>query len=118
VKYYFGVMTMKKLVSLAIALSPLMLILILISPSGVAQGTKDLDNYSGIELVANAQSKSSSDWYDNAWNFRTPVEVSNPCGGEQDGYQVQISLDESFNFAHVQSDGSLVGFMGSQRREC
>lgn len=53
--------------------------------------------------VATAQ---PADWYDPAWDFRRPVEVSNPCGIEVTDFQVQVTLGSSFDFSKALPDGS------------
>lgn len=45
------------------------------------------------------------EWYNNAWDFRVPVTLSN-AGGTLTDYQVRIALDASFPWSHVLSDGS------------
>ena len=48
----------------------------------------------------------SLDWYDGDWTYRVPVDILSPCGVEEIDYQVQITLDSSFDFSHALSDGS------------
>ena len=50
---------------------------------------------------ANAQ-----DWYDTDWQYRREVTIENPGATELTDYQVLITLDNSFNFVHVNADGS------------
>ena len=45
-------------------------------------------------------------WFDPNWRYRRPVLVSNPCGQATSDYQVQISLDSSFDFTKTKPDGS------------
>ena len=45
-------------------------------------------------------------WLDPDWSFRRPVLVSCPCGHQVSDFQVRITLDSSFDFAHAKSDGS------------
>ena len=45
-------------------------------------------------------------WYDTGWPYRRAIEVSNPCGEETTDYQVQITLDSTFDFGHALPDGS------------
>jgi len=40
------------------------------------------------------------------WDYRMPVEISNPCAEDLFGYQVLITLDNSFDFTLAQADGS------------
>ena len=49
--------------------------------------------------------RQSAGWLDPAWTQRTPVMVNN-TGGALANYQVQISLDASFDFGHANPDGS------------
>lgn len=58
----------------------------------------DLDE--PVTLQAEAQ-----DWYDTAWAYRRPIDITNPCGEETTDYQVQIVLDSSFDFSKAVSDG-------------
>ena len=54
--------------------------------------------------VASAQ---SVDWYDPGWDFRRPVEIPHPCGiGELTDFQVQVTLDDSFDFSQALPDGN------------
>jgi uncharacterized repeat protein (TIGR01451 family) len=45
-------------------------------------------------------------WLDPGWSYRRPVLVSCPCGRQVSGFQVKITLDSSFDFAHTQPAGS------------
>jgi len=55
--------------------------------------------------VVNAQG-----WYDPDWQYRNPVIVTNPTGNALTEFQVQISLDSSFDFAQLKNDGSDIRF--------
>ena len=52
-------------------------------------------------------------WYENGWSYRRPVSIASPCGAEVAGYQVQISLDSSFDFTKAKPDGSDLRFTTS-----
>lgn len=47
----------------------------------------------------------ANSWFDTDWPYRRPVTISNPCA-EVTGYQVQVTLDSSFDFNHALTDGS------------
>ena len=59
----------------------------------------------GVTSVVSAK-LSLSDWYDVGWSYRRPVNISNPCGEAVTDYQVQVTLDGSFDFSKALSDGS------------
>ena len=44
-------------------------------------------------------------WYDIAWPYRRAVGVSCSCGADVSDYQVQVSLDSTFDFSRALSDG-------------
>ncbi|SYZ72409.1 hypothetical protein TRIP_C20524 [Candidatus Zixiibacteriota bacterium] len=39
------------------------------------------------------------------WEYRKLVSISNPCGNDLSGYQVEITLDEEFDFSRALPDG-------------
>src|SRR5271166_5466887 len=45
-------------------------------------------------------------WYNAAWLYRDAVTISNAGSSALTSYQVQITLNSSFNFAQAKSDGS------------
>jgi predicted GH43/DUF377 family glycosyl hydrolase len=45
-------------------------------------------------------------WYDPGWPYRRAIEITNPCGEGTTDYQVQITLDSTFDFGHALLDGS------------
>ena len=45
-------------------------------------------------------------WYDPGWLYRRAVTISNPSLSALTDYQVQITLDSSFDFGNAKSDGS------------
>jgi hypothetical protein len=47
----------------------------------------------------------SQGWYDPDWKYRNSVIVTNPAGISLTDFQVQISLDNSFDFAKTENDG-------------
>jgi len=47
-----------------------------------------------------------SGWYDLNWLYRRPIVLTNQCGTPLTDYQILISLDNSFDFANANSDGS------------
>ena len=53
----------------------------------------------------NAPDLQSTSWFDAAWSYRRPVAISNSGSAVAD-YQVLITLNSSFAFAHANSDGS------------
>ena len=50
--------------------------------------------------VVNAQG-----WYDVNWQYRRPVSVPNSGGTTLTDFQVKITLDNSFDFSKVKTDG-------------
>src|SRR6185436_5372109 len=54
----------------------------------------------GFSLPAQAQS-----WLNSAWLNRTAVSISNPNGTTLTNFQVKVTLDGTFDFAHAQSRG-------------
>ncbi len=49
----------------------------------------------------------SQEWYDNDWSFRREINIPNPSGIEQTGFQVRISLSQdNFEFTYLNNDGS------------
>ena len=57
-------------------------------------------------LLALAVSTQAQEWYDTSWQYRIPVTVGSPCGEAVTDYQVQIVLDDSFDFSKPLEDGS------------
>lgn len=51
-----------------------------------------------------------SSWYDAAWEFREPVDISNPGGTVLNDYQVKVALGRTFDFSNTNSDGSDIRF--------
>jgi len=47
-----------------------------------------------------------STWFDTGWQYRKPVTITNPVGENLYEYQVQFSLDDTFDFSKVNNDGS------------
>ncbi len=60
----------------------------------------------GIIHLFTSEIVRSQDWYDTAWHYRNSVIVSNPVGSLLTDFQVQISLDNSFDFSNAESDGN------------
>ncbi len=57
-----------------------------------------------ISLLTMAVTKAQT-WYDQDWEFRRPVTISNPGGTALTDYQVLITLDNSsFEFTNANSD--------------
>jgi len=54
-----------------------------------------------------------SAWYDPDWQYRRPVTITNPDGTILTDYQVLISLNSSFDFIKVKSDGSDIRITGT-----
>jgi hypothetical protein len=48
----------------------------------------------------------STPWYDSAWAYRRPVTITCPCEQDVENYQVQVTLDDSFDFTEALPDGS------------
>lgn len=55
---------------------------------------------------------SGQDWYNNDWDFRMPVIISN-SGGALTDVQVKVTLDGTFSWAHTSNDGSDIRFTSS-----
>ncbi len=49
-------------------------------------------------------------WYDTDWQYRQTVTVANPTGTILTEFQVEITLDGSFDFSKAKNDGSDVRF--------
>ena len=47
-----------------------------------------------------------ADWLDPGWSYRRPVLVSCPCDSQASAFQVKVTLDGNFPFAHAKPDGS------------
>ncbi len=45
-------------------------------------------------------------WYHGNWRYRIPVTIANPSGSTLTDYQVQVTLNGTFNFAHALANGS------------
>ena len=45
-------------------------------------------------------------WYDTDWKYRSIITVSNPIGEPLQDFQIQITLDNSFDFSKTNPDGS------------
>ncbi len=45
-------------------------------------------------------------WMNSAWRYRSEVSISNPNGNPLANFQVKVTLDASFDFAHAQSNGA------------
>ncbi len=74
---------------------------LLLSPLGVNAAPVETHNLSlPPKLLMQAAS-----WFDPAWTYRRPVVISN-TGLARTDYQVLVTLDSTFAFAHAASDGS------------
>jgi hypothetical protein len=49
-------------------------------------------------------------WYNTAWAYRDPVDVSNPGGTILNDFQVKVELDNTFDFSRANADGSDIRF--------
>ena len=54
----------------------------------------------------------AQNWYNTGWLYRLPITINN-TGGTLTDYQVQVSLEASFPWSHVKSDGSDIRFTSS-----
>lgn len=55
----------------------------------------------------------SQDWLDTDWQYRNTVFVANPVGETLSDFQVEISLDDAFDFTKPLSDGTDIRFTES-----
>jgi len=61
-------------------------------------------------LLALAPVVTAQAWLDPAWGYRSAVVISNPGWEELSNFQVNLSLDSSFDFAKANNNGSDVRF--------
>jgi len=54
----------------------------------------------------------AADWYDTNWSYRTPVTITN-SGSALTYYQVEVSLDGTFDWDNIESDGADIRFTES-----
>ena len=59
-----------------------------------------------LPLSVAVGANSGTGWFDPDWSYRRPVTISNPCGEEATDYQVQVTLDSTFDFSKALADGS------------
>jgi uncharacterized repeat protein (TIGR01451 family) len=55
--------------------------------------------------LAPASAPAPDRWYDPGWRYRRPVTISHPCSETLSTYQVEITLDASFDFENTQPGG-------------
>ncbi len=60
----------------------------------------------GMLILVSSKPALSQDWFDDDWQYRREINVTNPGTSELVEYQVQISLETFFNFNHAKTDGS------------
>jgi hypothetical protein len=58
-------------------------------------------------LTVRAQSE---DWFDPAWQYRSPINITNSGATALKGFQVHVTLNSSFDFTKAKSDGSDMRF--------
>jgi len=49
-------------------------------------------------------------WYDVAWTYRDPVDISNADGSVLSDFQIKVELDDTFDFTRINVDGSDIRF--------
>lgn len=59
-----------------------------------------------VIVLLSAIPVNAQDWFDSNWEYRREVTVTNPVGSELTDFQIQITLDASFDFSTANSDGS------------
>jgi hypothetical protein len=59
-----------------------------------------------LGVVLPCEPASAQGWYDASWAYRRPVTVANSGGTALTDYQVQISVNSSFDFTKAKADGS------------
>ena len=55
----------------------------------------------------------AQNWYNTDWSYRIPVTITHPGTTSLTDYQVEISLDNTFNWADLNSDTTDIRFTGS-----
>jgi hypothetical protein len=55
--------------------------------------------------ASRVEAQSGPAWLDPAWTYRNPVTITNAGGTALANFQVQVTLDGSFNFSNAQSNG-------------
>ncbi len=45
-------------------------------------------------------------WFDRGWGYRRAVTITCPCAQDQTDYQVQVLLDNTFDYNHAKTDAS------------
>ena len=108
-----------------------LLLVILIFPSQIALGSTQPKEYQSFtpglnpavpaltvqrnqeESIQTQGIEQSGGWFDENWEFRLPVTITNP-GPELKFYPVQILLGSEFDFSHAKPDGSDLRVLDSQ----
>ena len=62
-----------------------------------------------LALFLYSQSANAQSWYNAYWQYRMPVEITNPGSGLA-SFQIQVLLDTDFPWSHIASDGSDIRF--------
>ena len=57
-------------------------------------------------LLSPFSSMNAQAWLDPDWVYRRIVNITNPGSTDLTDFQVQIELDNTFDFVHANSDGS------------
>ena len=84
-----------------VALACLLILALQLStfPAQTAQGARG-------SSPAGRPALDGENWYDSHWLYRRAVSLSNPCGQAVSDYQVQITLDASFDFSKANANAS------------
>lgn len=59
-----------------------------------------------VIVISTISSLYAQAWLDANWTYRRVVTITNPGSTELTDFQVQINLDNTFDFVHANSDGS------------
>jgi len=66
--------------------------------------------YGILLLLFLIQTNATAGWYNTNWQYRRPVAIPNPGSTVLSDFQVQVTLNSSFDFSKVNSDGSDIRF--------
>ena len=77
-------------------------------PIGTTEYT--ITDANGCQAVIQVTVSLAESWYNSAWAYRIPIEISNPGGSELSDFQIKISLDSSVDFDKVNPGGSDIRF--------
>ena len=88
------------------------------SGTGIFQQAVGLTNYmiidaNSCQITLPVTVGLATSWYNSAWQYRKPIEISNTNGVTLTDFQVKVTLDNTFDFAKAATGGNDIRFTAS-----